>query len=37
MSSVSAHPERLHLALDEALDHEVRLILYVAKRYLAGL
>ena len=28
MSSVSAHPERLLLALDEALDHEVRLILY---------
>jgi len=28
MSSVSAHPERLLLALDEALDHEVHLILY---------
>jgi len=28
MSSVSARPERLLLALDEALDHEVHLILY---------
>jgi len=28
MSEVSAHPERLLLALDKALDHEVRLILY---------
>lgn len=28
MSSVSAHPERLLLALDDALDHEVRLIIY---------
>jgi hypothetical protein len=28
MSSASAHPERLLLALDEALDHEVPLILY---------
>jgi hypothetical protein len=28
MSSVSAHPERLLLALDESLDHKVRLIIY---------
>lgn len=28
MSSASAHPERLLLALDEALDHEVSLIIY---------
>jgi hypothetical protein len=28
MSSVSAHPERLLLALDEGLDHDFRLILY---------
>jgi len=28
MSSISAHPERLLLALDEGLDHEVRLIIY---------
>ena len=28
MSAASAHPERLLLALDEALDHEVRLIIY---------
>ena len=28
MSSLSAHPERLLLALDESLDHDVRLIIY---------
>src|SRR5437660_1693185 len=28
MSAVFAHPERLLLALDEALDHDVRLIIY---------
>jgi len=28
MSASSAHPERLLQALDDALDHEVRLILY---------
>jgi hypothetical protein len=28
MSSIAAHPERLLLALDESLDHEVRLIIY---------
>jgi hypothetical protein len=28
MSSFIAHPERLLLALDEGLDHEVRLIIY---------
>jgi hypothetical protein len=28
MSARSSHPERLLLALDEALDHEVSLILY---------
>ncbi len=28
MSSYSAHPERLLLALDAGLDHEFRLILY---------
>jgi hypothetical protein len=28
MSAASAHPERLLLALDEALDHEIRLIIY---------
>ena len=28
MNAVNSHPERLLLALDEALDHEVRLILY---------
>src|SRR3989442_2552301 len=28
MSAGSAHPERLLLALDEALDHEVSLIIY---------
>src|SRR5437016_9176424 len=28
MSASSAHPERLLLALDEALDHEVSLIIY---------
>jgi hypothetical protein len=28
MSLVSAHPERLLLALDECLDHEIRLIIY---------
>jgi hypothetical protein len=28
MSAASAHPERLLLALDEALDHEIQLIIY---------
>ncbi len=28
MSAASAHPERLLLALDEALDHVIRLIIY---------
>jgi hypothetical protein len=28
MSAATAHPELLLLALDEALDHEVRLIIY---------
>ncbi len=28
MSSASAHPERLLFALDESLDHKVRLIIY---------
>ena len=28
MSASSAHPERLLQAVDDALDHEVRLILY---------
>src|SRR5258706_2330853 len=28
MSAVGAHPERLLLALDEALDHEIQLIVY---------
>lgn len=28
MSAAAAHPERLLLALDEALDHEVPLIIY---------
>src|SRR5436190_9335431 len=28
MSAVFAHPERLILALDEALDHDVQLIIY---------
>lgn len=28
MSAALAHPERLLLALDRALDHEVRLIIY---------
>lgn len=28
MSSIPAHPEKLLIALDEGLDHEVRLIIY---------
>jgi hypothetical protein len=28
MSAASAHPERLLLALDEALDHDITLIIY---------